>query len=222
MEDNYFNKTNNKIVIFNSNGSKRTNKQPIPFSSLITTNHEKIKMEKERSKRVITETKRWEFSPQELTYDNQLAVLNMIGLTDNTTIGKYQKIIYSQIKAKIRSYKDQDLKKNKYDVLKFVTVDFIINKLKESSMICFYCKEPTNILYEYVREPKQWTIERLDNTFGHNCENIVIACLSCNLRRRTTHFERYLSTKRICAGVVKVEENTNEENTNEENTNNNI
>ena len=76
-------------------------------------------------------------------------------------------------------------------------------------MICFYCKEPTNILYEYVREPKQWTIERLDNTYGHNCDNIVIACLSCNLRRRTTHFERYLSTKRICAGVVKLDEGKN-------------
>jgi hypothetical protein len=45
----------------------------------------------------------------------------------------------------------------------------------------------------------------LDNPYGHNCENVVIACLSCNLRRRTTHFERYLSTKRICAGVVKLD-----------------
>jgi len=195
----------NKTVVFNPNISKRTTKQTNVFSSLITTNHEKIKMEKERSKRVITETKRWEFSPEELRYDNQLAVLNMIGLTDNGSIDKYQKIIYSQIKAKLRSYKDQDLKKNKYDASMFVTVDFVLGKLKESSMICFYCKEPTNVLYEYVREPKQWTIERLDNTYGHNCENIVIACLSCNLRRRTTHFERYLSTKRICAGVVKVD-----------------
>ena len=207
MKLNSLNETENKIIVFNTNVvSTKSKKQPMIFSSLTTTNYEKIKMEKERSKRVITETKRWEFSPEELRYDNQLAVLNMIGLTDNGSIDKYQKIIYSQIKAKLRSYKDQDLKKNKYDVSRFVTVDFVLGKLKESSMICFYCKEPTNILYEYVREPKQWTIERLDNTYGHNCDNIVIACLSCNLRRRTTHFERYLSTKRICAGVVKLDE----------------
>jgi hypothetical protein len=206
MESDSLNETDNKTVVFNTNISKRTKKQSTIFSSLITTNHEKIKMEKERSKRVITETKRWEFSPEELTYDNQLVILNTIGLIENSSIDKYQKIIYSQIKAKVRSYKDQDLKKNKYDGSNFVTLDFIIGKLKESSMICFYCKEPTNILYEYVREPKQWTIERLDNKYGHNCDNIVIACLSCNLRRRTTHFERYLSTKRICAGVVKLDE----------------
>ena len=207
MKLNSLNETENKIIVFNTNvGSTKSKKQPMLFSSLTTTNYEKIKMEKERSKRVITETKRWEFSPEELTYDNQLAVLNMICLTDNGSINKYQKIIYSQIKAKLRSYKDQDLKKNKYDGSRFVTLDFVLGKLKESSMICFYCKEPTNILYEYVREPKQWTIERLDNTYGHNCDNIVIACLSCNLRRRTTHFERYLSTKRICAGVVKLDE----------------
>jgi hypothetical protein len=198
----------NKTIIFNTNISKRVKKQSVVYSPPFTANHEKIKTEKERSKRVITETKHWEFSPEELTYSNQLSVLNRASLVDGGggyLPDKYQRMIYSQVKAKLRSYKDQDLKKNKYDSSQFVTVDFIIGKLKESLMICFYCKEPTNILYEYVREPKQWTIERLDNTYGHNCENVVIACLSCNLRRRTTHFERYLSTKRICAGVVKLD-----------------
>jgi len=202
--------TQNKTITFNPTIAKRTNKHMTAITrsafSLPISNHEKIKIEKERSKRVITETKRWEFTPEELTYNNQLTLLNRICLTDDCLTNTCHKMIYSQIKAKLRSYRDQDLKKNKYDALRFVTVEFIINKLKESSMICFYCKEPTNILYEYVREPKQWTIERLDNTYGHNCENVVIACLSCNLRRRTTHFERYLSTKQICAGVVKLDE----------------
>jgi hypothetical protein len=203
--------TQNKTITFNPTIAKRTNKLMTVITksafSLPISTHEKIKTEKERSKRVITETKRWEFTPEELTYNNQLLVLNRVSLVNvgGYLPDKYQRMIYSQIKAKLRSYKDQDLKKNKYDSSRFVTVDFIIGKLKESLMICFYCKEPTNILYEYVREPKQWTIERLDNTYGHNCENVVIACLSCNLRRRTTHFERYLSTKRICAGVVKLD-----------------
>jgi len=209
--------TTNKIVSFKTLKHNKYSK----LDSIVSTNaHNKIEMKKERSKRVITETKRWIFSSDELKYSNQLLLLNSISydslirdcisIRESLTKDKYQNMIYSQIKAKLRSYKEQDIKKNKYEPSKFVTVEFILDKLKECSMICFYCKEPTNILYEYVREPKQWTIERLDNTYGHNCGNIVIACLSCNLRRRTVHFERYLSTKHICAGIIKLDENKND------------
>jgi hypothetical protein len=172
-----------------------------------------VKTNKERSKRVITETKRWTFSKEELEYVNQLELLNtLVSLVNQETAGgklqltPSQRMVYSQIKTKLRSYKEQDIKKNKLDSLKFVTPTFILNKLEESRMVCFYCKESTSILYEYVREPKQWTIERLDNTYGHNCDNVVIACLSCNLRRRTSQFERYLTTKKICAGIKKLDE----------------
>lgn len=177
-----------------------------------TTNNLNIKINKERSKRVITETKKWTFTKEELEYDIQLGVLNTLVFLINITphdekmvLTPAQMVVYSQIKTKLRSYKEQDAKKHKHDPFKFVTPVFILNKLKECSMICFYCKEFTHILYEHVRDPKQWTIERLDNTFGHNCDNVVIACLSCNLRRRTTHFERYLTTKKLCAGVIKLD-----------------
>ena len=62
---------------------------------------------------------------------------------------------------------------------------------------CYYCNNPVLVLYEYVREPKQWTVERIDNKFGHNKDNIEIACLNCNLHRRTMHHERYLFTKNL-------------------------
>ena len=38
----------------------------------------------------------------------------------------------------------------------------------------------------------EWTIERIDNSIGHNKGNVEISCLNCNLRRRTMHYERYL------------------------------
>ena len=66
---------------------------------------------------------------------------------------------------------------------------------------CYYCKENVNVLYEIVREPKQWTLERLDNSFGHNHDNVVIACLNCNVRRRTMYHERYVFTKQL--NIVK-------------------
>jgi hypothetical protein len=222
----------NKIVVYNTNKqvkppstkSGKFTPAPTPIQTILNidphtnphtnppNNNLNVKINKERSKRVITETKRWTFTKQELEYNIQLGVLNTLVSLINTTpedekldLTPAQMMVYSQIKTKLRSYKEQDAKKHKHDPFKFVTPVFILNKLKECSMICFYCKEFTHILYEHVRDPKQWTIERVDNTFGHNCDNVVIACLSCNLRRRTTHFERYLTTKKLCAGVIKLE-----------------
>ena len=53
------------------------------------------------------------------------------------------------------------------------------------------------ILYSFVREPKQWTLERLNNVFGHNRDNVVLSCLQCNLRRRCILAERYVQTKQM-------------------------
>ena len=33
------------------------------------------------------------------------------------------------------------------------------------------------ILYENVREPKQWSVDRINNDLGHNIDNFVLACL---------------------------------------------
>jgi hypothetical protein len=57
------------------------------------------------------------------------------------------------------------------------------------------------ILYEHVREPKQWSLERIDNDYGHNKNNVEIACLSCNLRRKTMYHERFIFTKQL--NIVK-------------------
>lgn len=38
------------------------------------------------------------------------------------------------------------------------------------------------LLYKLVREPKQWTLDRIDNEYGHCVDNIVLSCLECNLK----------------------------------------
>ena len=68
---------------------------------------------------------------------------------------------------------------------------------------CYYCKECVKLLYSSVREPKQWTLERMDNDFGHNFDNVSIACLNCNLRRRTMYHGRFTATQEI-KNVVKI------------------
>ena len=64
-------------------------------------------------------------------------------------------------------------------------------------MKCFYCQKLVYVLYDNVREPRQWTLERIDNKFGHNMDNVVISCLSCNLKRRCIYHERFLFTKQL-------------------------
>ena len=106
-------------------------------------------------------------------------------------------LVQSQIRQKINGYGWQDIKKKKNCCNKFKDYDFVIELLKESQGLCFYCQRYVHLIYDYIREPKQWTIERIHKSMGHNKDNVVISCLNCNLRRRTMHYERYLLTKQL-------------------------
>ena len=110
------------------------------------------------------------------------------------------------IKTKLSGYKAQDVKKGLYDPVKFIESSAVIVLLTDCETKCFYCREPVILLYEYVREPRQWTLDRIDNSFGHNADNVQISCLSCNLRRKTMYHERYVFTKQL--NVVKQGEPT--------------
>ena len=78
-----------------------------------------------------------------------------------------------------------------------VSLSFVLDLLLKSNLSCFYCKQPVLLWYEFAREPKQWSLERIDNSFGHNHDNVEVACLSCNLKRRCMYHERYLYTKQL-------------------------
>ena len=150
--------------------------------------------EKERQKRKITTTKKWNFTEEELNVENHHDILNDSSKTQ---------FINQQIKNKLSSYRSQDIEKGILDVEKLCDLSHVLHKMEECKMKCFYCKENVSLLYENVREPKQWTLERIDNKMGHNNDNVEISCLSCNLRRRTIHYERYILTKQM-QKIVKI------------------
>ena len=53
-------------------------------------------------------------------------------------------------------------------------------------------------LENYPRlHPRQWTLDRKDNTLGHSVENTVVSCLGCNLRRRSRDHESFLKGSRL-------------------------
>ena len=91
----------------------------------------------------------------------------------------------------------QDIKKNKFNEEKLIKIDECIDKLVLSKMKCYYCNQDLLLIYEKVREPTQWTLDRLDNNIGHITENVVICCLKCNLKRRTTDDKKFKFSKQM-------------------------
>jgi hypothetical protein len=154
-------------------------------------------------KRVITSTNKW---MQPTDPESQLQYIQQI-IDKKVTDEKECALILQQLGQKIGGYKGQDINKNLYSEAEFVDIEWTLDLMKKCNNHCFYCKKTVHILYENVREPLQWTLERIDNDFGHNKNNVEIACLSCNLRRRTMKYERYVLTQEIKI-VVKIQDET--------------
>ena len=147
-------------------------------------------------KRSVTALDSWQFSSADLQPDMQRAYIKQ--LHANTVIAKQPcKVIQQHIMQKLNGYKAQDVKKEFHDPEKFADVEYVIQLLEESSNFCYYCKDSVQVLYENVREPKQWSLDRIYNNQGHNKGNLVIACLKCNLSRKTMYHERFAFTKQL-------------------------
>lgn len=154
---------------------------------------------KERKKKNISHTVDWtESKASELTRDEQLYVL--LHSDDESALAK---IGLRQIAIKLSSYKSQDLRKRIYNADKFVTLESVVHALNESFLLCFYCRLSVQFFYEFRNDPRQWTLERIDNSMGHNIDNVEIACLECNIRRRTMYHERYSMTKQCVIQIMR-------------------
>jgi len=157
-------------------------------------NTKKINCEKERKMRV--ETKTWGLNEVQLSQETQLNILQSI---KNETLEKnnYTSLITSHIKMKICGYKQQDILKKKLEEDYLVKFNEVIDLLINCGMKCAYCSQQVYILYERVREMKQWSLDRIDNDIGHNSGNLIIACLECNLKRRRTNKDAFMFTKNM-------------------------
>ena len=120
---------------------------------------------------------------------SQVEYLNKLYLGEN-----YDGIdfVKKEVERKLSGYKNQDVKKRKLSD-KLISYEECLEKLVISKLKCYYCKDNCLLAYENVREEKQWTLDRIDNSQGHNNKNVVI----CNLKRRTTDDEKFKFTKQM-------------------------
>jgi hypothetical protein len=140
-----------------------------------------------------------------LQYENQIQLLKEMYSKINEEENCFEKnVLKQEIERKVNSYKHQDLLKKKFNESLFIDVDSVIQKLVETDMQCFYCNCKNLVLYEFVREMTQWTVDRINNNEGHNKDNFVIACLNCNIKRRNTNSNKFLFTKQL--NLIKIDE----------------
>ncbi len=165
---------------------------------------------KQHVKLVITKSSSWNFTEIDLQPEKQLEYIQQVSEKCQPLDGSCTEplsitnvFVKKNILQKICGYRAQDVIKNKYNYDKFITYNEIIHKLCECNLKCFYCDKVVCILYENVREPMQWSLERIDNKYGHNNDNTEIACLNCNLKRNTMYHERYRMTKKMV--IVKMD-----------------
>jgi hypothetical protein len=167
-----------------------------------TTKYQMKKINTVKEKKMRVETQTWGLNETELSFEMQLNILNELILHDNKSVlnknnDKYSKLIINHIKTKIQSYKQQDIIKKIYNEDEFINLEQVIKLLQETNLKCHYCSCETFLLYEIVRELKQWSLDRINNDIGHNKNNLVIACLECNLKRRRTNKDSFMFTKNL-------------------------
>ena len=192
MENNNDENKNKTIYFVGLNGrleKRSNNKRSKPF----------VEATKEIKKRVDSD--KWDLSEDFLLSTTQLELIKEIIKNDYKPTNNESKLIIQQLERKISGYKQQDLDKNIFNSQKIVNLKNIIDSLISCEMKCYYCKSDVLLLYEIVREHKQWTVDRIDNDLGHNYDNYLIACLECNLKRRRRSKDAYFFTKNL--SIVK-------------------
>lgn len=129
-----------------------------------------------------------------IDYNTQIQFLNKLYLDISFN---ERSLLMKELRLKQSSYKRQDQEKKIYNEETFINIEDIIEKLVSARLMCFYCREKMKVLYENVRDPLQWTLDRKNNNLDHSNENTIVSCLQCNLQRRKKCMEAFRFTKQL-------------------------
>jgi RNase P subunit RPR2 len=140
-------------------------------------------------------TLKWTIDDAFFAHDKQMEVLRRL-IADDVTLEE-RKFFIKEIKNKLDGYSRQDAENGIHDLSAFISLDATIELLLVNTMRCNYCRSCCELIYKDVMAPRQWTLDRVDNDQGHNDGNVILACLACNLQRRTMDAERFKFGKQL-------------------------
>lgn len=75
---------------------------------------------------------------------------------------------------------DEKCKKCSHAIVKWFD---ILSLLLEQGIHCQYCKIKTRIIPPYSGDRTQMTLDRINNRRPHTADNLIVACLKCNVGR---------------------------------------
>ena len=128
------------------------------------------------------------------THEQQSTLVNQLFMNEEF---ENKSDLLRELQKKINGYKQQDVKKHLFNTDFFISLNQTIEKLVISKLKCYYCRSSMLLFYKNIREPLQWTLDRINNDLGHYHDNVVICCLACNLKRRRTNADAFLFTKQL-------------------------
>ena len=131
---------------------------------------------------------------EEPGHEEQIRLVNKYYMEHTDTMETHVK---REIVRKISGYKGQDVKKEIYNPSTLVNISNVLEKLVASKLSCHYCSAHVKVLFTRVRDPQQWTLDRIDNDRCHSASNTVVCCLKCNLERRVTAADIFTFSKQL-------------------------
>ena len=186
------NNNNSKKIENNNNNSKKIENNNNNNDSKIREKIKNLKLNKDISNNIINIIN----SQQE-----QFKLIQKLFMDEEFPEKKY---LLHELKNKINSYKQQDIKKNLHEPSNIISLNETIEKLLISKLKCYYCKKNMVIFFEKMRDNSQWTLDRINNYDEHTNSNTLICCLQCNLERRRKNSEKFKFSKQLATNQIVI------------------
>lgn len=163
--------------------------------------HNKYQMKKITStvERTIV-SRKLEVDEQFYTHRIQVDLIRCMSRTEDAMPLQYVEavpVVARHLKEKLNGYLSQDRAQDRVDVGEHITYTDAVQKIVDCGQTCYYCSADVLLLYTIARESTQWTLDRIDNAVRHSTDNVVVACLACNLAKGTRGKEAYRATKQL-------------------------
>lgn len=105
------------------------------------------------------------------------------------TIPKTKYELLTNWRERFKGYVEQDKETERYEKKHFITYMELNGLMEKQSNKCLYCWEClTN---------NNWSLDRINNDFGHNGDNCVLSCVNCNTQRSDEYFAVFYRKKAL-------------------------